>query len=119
MFRLFSGKKDTPSAEEKMLSAMKCRQVSFVDTDFDALCSSMSQSPEAVMKLAPVNYYAVKNDYIVAYFYSSPDFEENYVRFERFSHEKRTDKSKIYALDRKLLSKALAKVGMIIPDANG
>ena len=119
MFGLFSKKKEAKSPLEQKLSGMKCRQVSFADTDFDGLCGDMEKSADILLKLTPVNYYAVKNEYIVAYFYSSEGYDENYVRFERYSHEKRTHRSKIYALDRDMLSKALAKVGIILPDQRG
>ena len=39
---------------------------------------------------------------------------ENYVSFERYEQERRTHKSEIYQIEFDLLSKALAKVGIII-----
>lgn len=115
MFGLF-GKKakvDADPLAEKVKS-LKCRKISYEDTDLDELSAEMSRSAESLLKLKPVNYYAVKNEYIQAFIYTSADYEESYVRFERISFEKASGKSKIFALDRATLSKALAKVGVII-----
>lgn len=99
---------------KKKVKDMKCRRISFVDCDFAELESDMRQSCTAVLKLTPVNYYAVKNSYISALVYTSEDYEENYIQFKRVENEHMTDESEIYALDKITMSKALAKVGIII-----
>lgn len=117
MFGLF-GKKAKADADPlaDRVKSLKCRQISYEDADLDELEADIKVSADSILKLKPVNYYAVKNEYIVAFIYTSPDYEESYVRFERIAFEKRTGRSKIYALDRVTLSKALAKVGIIISD---
>lgn len=117
MFSLF-GKKAKTDADPlgERARSLKCRQISYEDVDPDELEADMKVSADSILKLKPVNYYAVKNEYILAFIYTSADYEENYVRFERISFEKRTGRSKIYALDRVTVSKALAKVGVIISD---
>ena len=42
------------------------------------------------------------------------DCEENYIKFQRFEHERKTNESDLFHLDRQTLIKALAKVGIII-----
>lgn len=111
---LFRRKKAEESQLEKRVKDMKCRKISFIDCDVEELAEGMEKSAEYILKLKPVNYYAVKNEYILAAIYSQPDFSENYVQFTRISYEKTTFKSKIYALDKITLSKALAKVGIIV-----
>lgn len=118
MFGLFGRKKQVETPLAKKVKDMKCRKISYVDCDFSELTRDMRQSSDALLKLTPVNYYAVKNEYILALIYSTPDFSECYVQLKRLSFEKQTDKSEIYELDRHTMSKALAKVGIII-DVDG
>ena len=99
---------------KKKIKDMKCRTINFVDEGFDTLGKEMSDDPKAIMRLKPVNYYAVKNAYIMGKVYTSEDCSENYVQFFRYEHEHETGKTDIYPLDKELLSKALAKVGIII-----
>ncbi|MBR1764533.1 MAG: hypothetical protein IJ746_03980 [Ruminococcus sp.] len=74
----------------------------------------MRRDPAAILKLKPVNYYAVKNQYIMAHIYTNADLTENYVFFTRIDFEKRTDKSDFFPLDTDTLKRALAKVGIIL-----
>ena len=99
---------------KKRVKDMKCRKISYVDTDFSELASAMRRDPKAVLTLKPVNYYAVKNQYIMAFVYTSENYEENYIQFKRYDFEHKTDESDIYPLDFDTLSRALAKVGIII-----
>ncbi len=99
---------------KKRVRDMKCRKVSFVDCDFDELTRDMRETSTSILKLVPVNYYAVKNTYILALIYTTPDYRESYVQLKRIEYEKQTDESEIYALDEITLTKVLAKVGIII-----
>ncbi len=114
MFGLFRKKSTGETPLKKRVRDMKCRKISFVDCDFDELCAKMRQSPQAILTLTPVNYYAVKNEYILALVYSEPDFSENFVQLKRVSYEKTVSQSEIFALDSETVSRALAKVGIII-----
>lgn len=98
----------------KRVRELKCRQISYVDTDFSELTRDMRADSRAILKLKPVNYYAVKNEYVMAHIYTNEDYSENYVMFTRVEHEKRTDKSDYFSLDEDTLKKALAKVGIIL-----
>ena len=119
MFGLFKKKAPEESALEKRLRDLKLRKISYVDTDFEEFTRLMRQDVKSWLKLKPVNYYATKREYIMGSVYTSPDYEENYVSFERYEQEKRTGKSDIYRVDFELLSKALAKVGIIITRPEG
>lgn len=115
-FGLF-GSKDKTSAEpplKKRVRTMKCRKVSFVDCDFSELERDMKNSSSALLKLTPVNYYAVKNEYILALIYTSEDYSENYVQLKRISYEKQTHEGAVHSIDKITVSKVLAKVGIII-----
>ena len=103
---------DSPIKQK--IKDMKCRQISYVDTDFAELMNDMRTDSRAILKLKPVNYYAVKNQYIMAHIYSDSELTENYVFFTRVEFEKRMDKSDYFGLDTDTLKKALAKVGIIL-----
>ncbi|SDB13190.1 hypothetical protein SAMN02910317_00622 [Ruminococcaceae bacterium FB2012] len=102
------------SPVKQKIKEMKCRQISYVDTDFSELISDIKSDRRAILKLKPVNYYAVKNQYIMAHIYSNSDLSENYVFFTRVEYEKRTDKSDYFDLETDTVKKALAKVGIIL-----
>jgi hypothetical protein len=93
---------------------LKCRQIHYVDQGYDDVTSRMESDCTAILKLSPVNYYAVKEKYIMAKAYSNKDFSENYVEFFRFDNDKQIASTKLFAIDKVTLSKALAKVGIII-----
>lgn len=114
MFGLFKKKAPEETSLQKRLRDLKLRKISYVDTDFEEFTRLMRSDVKNWLKLKPVNYYAIKREYIMGSVYTSPDYSENYVSFERYEQERRTDKSDIYAVDFELLSKALAKVGIII-----
>lgn len=118
MLGLFKRKTSAETPLAKKIKDMKCRKISYVDCDFADLTRAMRQSSDALLTLTPVNYYAVKNEYILALIYSTADFSECYVQLKRLSYEKQTDKSDIYPLDKHTMSRALAKVGIII-DVDG
>lgn len=54
---------------------MKCRKINYVDEGFDTLASEMSADPKAILRLKPVNYYAIKNKYIMGKVYTSEDYQ--------------------------------------------
>ena len=111
-FKRRSAEGDSPIKQK--IKDMKCRQISYVDTDFSELIADIKADRRAILKLKPVNYYAVKNRYIMAHIYSNADLSENYVFFTRVEYEKRTDKSDYFDLDTDTVKKALAKVGIIL-----
>ena len=105
---------EAESPVKEKIRNMKCRQISYVDTDFSELIRDIKADRRAILKLKPVNYYAVKNQYIMAHIYSNSDLSENYVFFTRVEYEKRTDKSDCFDLETDTVKKALAKVGIIL-----
>lgn len=115
MFSFFRKKDPTEEPPlKKKIKEMKCRKINYVDEDLDELCRRMRQDASAILKLRPVNYYATKTRYIMGKVYTNEDYSENYVQFFRFDTEHETGKSDIFPLDSVTLSKALAKVGIII-----
>lgn len=111
-FRKKAAEGDSPIKQK--VKTMKCRQISYVDTDLSELAAAMKRDPAAILKLKPVNYYAVKNQYIMAHIYTNEDLSENYVFFTRIDFEKRTGKTDYFPLDTDTLKRALAKVGIIL-----
>lgn len=114
MFGLFKRKKSEKSELEAHFESLKLRKISYVDTDFDEFTRGMRADVKIWLKLKPVNYYAIKREYIMGSVYTNEDYSENYVSFERYEQEKCTGRSEVYSVDFMLLSKALAKVGIII-----
>ena len=98
----------------KRVQAMKCRKINFVDDDYDGLCRDMKTNCKALLRLKPVNYYAIKNSYIMGMLYSEEDFSENYIQLLHFESERRTGKSGLFPVDTETAVKALAKVGIMI-----
>ena len=106
-------KKDKDPLRQKVKD-LKCRQIHFVDDGYDEVAGAMESDCTAMLKLVPVNYYAVKEKYIMAKVYSSKDYEENYVEFFRYVGDKQVDFTKLFAADKVTVTKAFAKVGIII-----
>lgn len=115
MFSLFKKKQAQSELPlKKKIKDMKCRKINYVDEGFDTLASEMSADPKAILRLKPVNYYAIKSKYIMGKVYTSEDYQENYVQFFRYEYDHECGKTDIYPLSAELMSKALAKVGIII-----
>ena len=98
---------------------MKCREVNYVAVDgFPDFLTELEQSPEKLLKLVPVNYYALKNEYIKATCYSSADCAENYIIFSCIADSVRSEKvtfvSGKYKIERDLFIKAMAKFGIML-----
>lgn len=112
MLSIFRKKEKDPLRQKA--EQLKCRQIHFVDTGFEQLQEQMPQDCKAMLTLTPVNYYAVKEKFICAKVYSSGDFEENYAEFFRYDNDKVIESTKLFAVDKQTVSKAFAKVGIII-----
>ncbi len=106
-------KKDKDPLRQKVKD-LKCRQIHFADEHYDEVIAKMQSEPAAMLMLSPVNYYAVKEKYIMAKVYSSKDFEQNYAEFFRYAGDKVISSSRLFEVDKTTVSKAFAKVGIII-----
>ncbi len=107
-------RKNSRDPLRKKADELKCRQIHFVDDGFEQLGSQMKTDCSAMLRLTPVNYYAVKEQYIMAKVYSSKDFEENYAEFFRYAGDKLTAQTQLFSVDKQTVTKAFAKVGIII-----
>lgn len=112
MFSIFIKHEKDPLRQAA--SQLKCRQIHFVDDGYDEVAGAMQSDPTVMLRLVPVNYYAVKEKYIMAKVYSSKDFEENYAEFFRYDSDKLISSTKLFKVDKLTASKAFAKVGIII-----
>lgn len=114
MFSIFKKKdKNTDPLREKT-SSMKSRSINFIDDDHAGLLRDMESDSKAVLRLRPVNYYAVKQSYITALIYSSPDMSENLIEFLHIEGEQQTHRSRLFELDKETVVKLLAKVGIMV-----
>lgn len=115
MFSFFKKRaaEDEPPLK-KRIQSMKCRKINFVDEDLDELCRDMKTDCKALMRMKPVNYYAIKSSYIMGMLYSEEDFSENFIQLLRIENERQTGKSEIFPVDEETTVKVLAKVGIMI-----
>lgn len=112
-FDIFKKKAPEEQPLKKRLASMKCKLVNYVALDFSELCSEMDKSEEYLLKLKPVNYYALKSEYIEAAFYSDEGHDENYVIFRLMKLDKPVMTSGIYSISKDILRKAYTKLGAV------
>lgn len=113
LFDIFKRKVSTEPPLRKRLSSMKCKLVNYVCDDFDGLCTEMEKDAEYLVKLKPVNYYAIKSEYVEAAFYSDDGHDENYVIFRLMKLDKPAAASGIYPVSKDILRKAYSKLGAV------
>lgn len=113
LFDIFKRKVSTEPPLRKRLSSMKCKLVNYVCDDFDGLCAEMEKDSEYLVKLKPVNYYAIKSEYVEAAFYSDDGHDENYVIFRLMKLDKPAAASGIYPVSKDILRKAYSKLGAV------
>ncbi|MGN1100935.1 MAG: hypothetical protein ACI4RG_02005 [Huintestinicola sp.] len=113
LFDIFKKKSAEELPLKKRLASMKCKLVNYVVVDFSELCGEMDMSEEYLLKLKPVNYYALKSEYIEAAFYSDEEHEENYVIFRLMKLDKPVMASGIYKVSKEVLRKAYTKLGAV------
>lgn len=106
-------RRSSQSSLNKKLPAKKCKLVNYVAVDFEALCSNMENSDSYLLNLVPVNYYAIKSEYIEASFYSDETYDENYVVFRLIKNDRPIKLSGIYAVDKAILRKAYERLGAV------
>lgn len=87
MFSLFKKKQAQSEPPLKRNKGYEVQKINYVDEGFDTLASEMSADPKAILRLKPVNYYAIKNKYIMGKVYTSEDHQENYVQFFRYEYD--------------------------------
>lgn len=107
-------KKTEDSALEKRILQLKNKRINCVYEDFSELVMSMELDTKRASKLTPVNYYALKNKYIEAHYFYTPDYKECYVKFTAYENDKVIDRSRIFEVETKTLVKTFSKVGIII-----
>lgn len=113
LFSLFRKKSPEEQPLRKKLAAMKCKTVNYCAVDFYALCSGMETSEEFLLTLTPVNYYALKDEYIEAAFYSDEGHDENYVVFRLMKNDRPVQSSGIFSVSKDMLRKAYSKLGAV------
>lgn len=114
LFGIFKKKTKEESALEKRLYQLKNKRINCVYEDFPEFLVSMESDTKNAGKLTPVNYYALKNQYIEAHYFYSADYKECYVKFTAYENDKVTDKSRIFEIATDTLVRAFSKVGIII-----
>lgn len=113
LFDIFRKNRDSGSPLNKKLRQMKCKLVNYVAEDLAVICKEMELSDEYITKLKPVNYYALKDEYIEAAYYSDENHDENYVIFRLMRNDKPVKASGIYPVSKDSLRKAYTKLGAV------
>lgn len=115
-FDLFTKKSgDSPKEPpiKKKLMSMSCKRVNYVAMDFALLCGSVETDETYLKLLQPVNYYALKDEYIEAAYYSDAEHEENYVIFRLMKYDKPVSQSGIYPVSKDTLREAYTRLGAV------
>ena len=116
MFGLFGKKpKLVKSEEEKRAAEMPVnKKVQFEPMAPAELEKELSADVRSVLKLAPVNYYATTDRYLLCTLYFEEDYSEVYMRFELRRDDLPVGKTGVYKIDRLLLRDILRKFGQNI-----
>lgn len=116
MFGLFGKKpKLVKSEEEKRAAEMPVnKKVQFEPMAPAELEKELAADVRSVLKLAPVNYYATKDRYLLCTLYFEEDYSEVYMRFELRRDDLPVGKTGVYKIDRVLLRDILRKFGQNI-----
>lgn len=116
MFGLLGKKpKLVKSEEEKRAAEMPVnKKVQFEPMAPAELEKELSADVRSVLKLAPVNYYATKDRYLLCTLYFEEDYSEVYMRFELRRDDLPVGKTGVYKIDRLLLRDILRKFGQNI-----
>lgn len=114
LFKSLKSKKSEMSALEKRVLTLKSKRINCVYEDFGDFLAQMKLDCKSVIKLTPVNYYALKNEYIEAHWFYTENYDECYVKFTSYKDDKVTGKSEIFKVDSEILVRFFAKVGIII-----
>ncbi|MGN1137417.1 MAG: hypothetical protein ACI4SF_14510 [Oscillospiraceae bacterium] len=101
------------SEMKKKLSQMSVKRVNYVYMPIDELSAAMQSDTSFAAKLVPVNYYALKSEYIEAVFYSDVGHEENYVIFRTMKNDVPVMQSGIFSLDKDTLRKVYSRLGAV------
>lgn len=103
---------------KKRLGEFKIKEVNYVFCDVSELEAKLKEDDKGLLSLSPVNYYALKEKYLRAVFYTSQDYEENYVKFHSVISVRGVDKiiskTDTYKISKDVLVKAYSKVGIIL-----
>lgn len=99
---------------EKRVLTLKSKRINCVYQDFDEFIAQMKSDTKSVVTLSPVNYYALKNEYIEAHWFYTENYDECYVKFTSYKDDRVTGKSEIFKVESEILVRFFAKVGIII-----
>ncbi|MGN0665773.1 MAG: hypothetical protein ACI4KF_04530 [Huintestinicola sp.] len=114
-FDLFRPKKSGGVTAEmkKKLASLREKRVNYVYMPLDELDSAVSADIRFLTGLAPVNYYALKDEYIEAVFYSDSTHDENYVIFRSVKNDVPTAATGVYPVPKDVLRKAFSRLGAV------
>ncbi len=113
LFDLFKKNMDSEPPLKKKLASMRCKPVNYVAADLSDICASMEKDESFICTLTPVNYYALKSEYIEAAYYSDDEHEENYVIFRLIKNDRPVQSSGIYKVSKDVLRKAFTRLGAV------
>ena len=114
-FDLFRPKKSVGVSGEmkKKLASMREKRVNYVHMPLDELDAAVSADISFLTGLTPVNYYALKDEYIEAVFYSDSTHDENYVIFRSVKNDIPTAATGLHSVPKDVLRKAYSRLGAV------
>ncbi len=115
MFGFLKNRKIRKSEEEKRAERLdKTKKVQFVDMPLEDAEELLTQDINAVLSFEPVNYYAVKNSFLLCVIRYSEDYGEIYMKLERRVNDLPRGSTKFYKIDKELFIRILRKFGQNI-----
>ena len=108
-------KREKKSEEEKHAESLpRTKKVQFDPMPINSAESKLDNDLRAILEFAPVNYYAMKDSYLLCIFYYTEDYSEIYLKLEYHVDDVPKGKTKLYSLDKDLMRDILRKFGQNI-----
>ncbi len=115
MFGFLKNGKIKKSEDEKRAEQLgRTKKVQFTDMPLNEAEKCLEQDIKSVLTFEPVNYYAVKNSFLLCVIYYDEDYGEIYMKFERRVNDMPHGSTKFYKIDKDLFRSILRKFGQNI-----
>ncbi|MCM1333561.1 MAG: hypothetical protein NC084_01770 [Bacteroides sp.] len=111
---LFRKKLFKSEAQKAAEALPKKKKVQYTPQKLEELIPLLNESPEALLALEPVNYYASKNEFLQCTFYYSDDYSSVYFIVEFYRFDSVAASTPFYRADYELMRRALRKFGQQI-----
>ncbi len=121
LFMFFKKKQPTEKPLAKRTKALPfAKKVQFCFVKQGELKSMLEADIKSVLSLAPVNYYAEKNRYLLCVLYRDENYTEIILNFEGYENDRKTFSTDYYEINKELYAAVLMKFGQKVsfPEAS-